>query len=142
MGVLSEIRALREAVEGVVASLRQVVEGMDDLSELQRQRDPEEARIVELERSRARWEAEMEALLLRADSTFKGAANAEARARTMLRHHEKLDPLDEAGEAAGEETVRESDAPGGEAEALPPVRVVLATNNKAHAVRAKFGAAY
>ncbi len=149
MSILSEIRAFREAVEDVAQALRDsigdttvaaasIVAELQTLAELQRAHDAPEQRITELERSHAKWEAEMEALLLRADSTFKGAANAESRARTMMRHSEKLaDPFDDPS-APDAETVRESHAPRGEAEGVPPVRVAVALDHKAQALRYKF----
>ena len=47
-------------------------------------------RLEALELSRAKWEAEIDARLLKADSTLRSASNAESRARTMEKHVEKL----------------------------------------------------
>ncbi len=149
MRILSEIRSLSEAVRSAAAVLQDVttetaaaaasiVAELQTLAELQRERDAPIERIVELERSHAKWEAEMEALLMRADSTYKGAANAESRARTMLNASKKLaDPFAEPGEEVTE-TVRDDDAPRGEGEGVPPVRVAVALDNKTLALRYKF----
>jgi len=106
--------------------------------EVQSQNGPSDERLDELERSRAHWEAQMEALILKADSTLKSASNAESRSRTMLRHAEKLsDPLDLEGEE-GEDTVRSSDAPGGREEEVQALHLGLAPSRKEMALRAKF----
>ena len=106
--------------------------------EVQREAGPADERLEELERSRAHWEAQMEALILKADSTLKSASNAESRSRTMVRHAEKLvDPFSEEGDEVPE-TAPRGDDPRIEAEELLPVPVGLATNNKAEAMRAKW----
>ncbi len=80
----------------------------------------------------------MEALQLKAESTYKSAGNAEARSRTMLKHAEKLaDPFDEEGEE-GEEAIRPEYAPRGEEEGLQPLRLDVAPNHKEAALRYKF----
>jgi len=111
---------------------------LEALLELQAQSGPADARLEDLERTRARWEAEMEALILKADSTLKSASNAESRSRTMLRHAEKIaDPFDEEGEGVEEALPRGND-PRIEAEQVLPLPLGLAPNNKAHALRAKW----
>jgi len=56
---------------------------------------PADARLEELERSRAMWEADMTALMMKAEGKLKASLNAESRARTMEKHVEKhLDPFD------------------------------------------------
>lgn len=99
---------------------------------------PFEERLEDLERTRARWEAEMEAILLKADSTLKSASNAESRSRTMMKHAEKLaDPLDFESEVV-EAAVPEGYAPGGEEEELQPLPLDVALTPKEFALRAKF----
>ena len=88
MSVLREISRLPDALHRVASALQAVAES-------QRDHAPSEERLDELERSRSIWEAEIEAGLLKADSKYKAAANAESRTRKQL---EKLDPfLDEGG---------------------------------------------
>ena len=138
MSVLSEIRALPEAIRSLSSAASRIAIGVDNLIELQRETGNANDRLQELEVSRARWEAEIEASMLRADSTLKSAANAEARSRTMVRHAEKLvDPFSEEGDEVPE-TAPGGDDPRGEAEELLQVPVGMAPNNKAHALRAKW----
>ena len=106
--------------------------------EVQRQSGPADERLDELERTRAHWEAQMEAQVLKADSTLKSASNAESRSRTMLRHAEKIvDPFDDEGEDV-EATLPDRHDPGVEAEEVLQMPLGLAPNNKAHALRAKW----
>ena len=117
----------------------QVAKSLEVLIEVQTENGPFEARLDDLERRRAGWEAEIEAVLLKADSTLKAASNADSRSRTMLRHAEKLSaPLDLEGEEV-EETVRSSDAPGSREEEVPAVPMVLEPSRKELALRYKFG---
>jgi len=111
------------------------------VAELQREAGPGEARLEDLERSRAKWEAEMEALLIKADSTYKSAANAESRARTMVKAYEKeLDPFPEDSEEELEQAaVLPEYARAGEAEGVQPLRVDVASDYKQNALRHKFG---
>jgi len=99
---------------------------------------PAEARLEALERSRAVWEAELEALVLKAESTLKSANNAESRARTMKRHNEKhADPFDDDGEEV-ERAVPEGYAPAVPEEELQPLHMGVATDDKARAMMLKF----
>jgi len=112
------------------------------LAELHRQTGPAEARLEELERTRAHWEAEMEARILKADSTLKSAANAESRARSLKRSYEKLaDPFDVDGEdhlPEERQEFPEGNVEAGETHGVLPLHVDLETNNKTRALRAKF----
>lgn len=139
MGVLREISRLPEALQRVTSALMRVVAKLDLLIDQQEQQGPAEERLEELERSRARWEAEIEAMLLKADSTLKSAANAESRARTMMKHAEKLDPFHDEGEAAEAPIVQGGYAPASEEEGLLPMHLDVAPlNSKALALRAKY----
>lgn len=111
---------------------------LDMAISLLRESGPADARLEDLERTRAHWEAEMEAILLKADSTLKSASNAESRSRTMLRHAEKLaDPLDYEGEDV-EGSLPQSDVQGSEEERLQPLPLGMALTPKEIALRAKF----
>jgi len=106
--------------------------------DLQREAGPSEERLDEIERSRAMWEAEMEALVAQAKGTYQAANNAESRTRTMAKHYEKLsDPLDLEGEEV-ETPISERYAPRGEEEGLQPMRVAVAPDHKQNALRFKF----
>jgi len=88
--------------------------------------------------SQAKWEAEMEALVMKAEGAQKAALNAESRSRTMMKHAEKLaDPLGLEGEEV-EEDVREGYAPGVEEEGMLPLRLDVAPTHKEIALRYKF----
>ncbi len=137
------VGSIADALErvGILLAERQSDDGTDrkDLDRL-------DDRLDDLERSRALWEANMEAELVRADSTYKAARNAESRARTQLK---ALDESDEDG-MGSEEELRQAYAalglvPAGDAEASDPnglqhVRPDLEGEPaKAPAMRAKFG---
>lgn len=132
MGVLREIRELPAAIRTLTAAIQ-------DVAALQRESGPGEARLEDLERSRAKWEAEIEALLIKADSTYKSASNAESRARTMVRAYEKeLDPFPEDSEEIQEPAVLPDHARPGEVEEVQPMHMDLAPGSKAYALRAKW----
>ena len=110
-------------------SLLAVTGALSQLIELQRETGPSDERLQELERTRAMWEAEMEALVLKADSTYKAASNAEARSRTMLRNAEKIaDPFAEEGDEV-EAAVHSGHDPRVEEEPMLAMPVGLAPNN-------------
>jgi len=131
LGVLHEIRRLPDALHRLTSTIQA-------LADLQRETGPGEARLEELERSRAMWEAEIGALIVKAESSFKAARNAEERARGMAKAYEKLDPFREEVEEV-ETLLRQPDAPRSEEEGLLPVHLDLAPNNKAYALRSKWG---
>lgn len=121
---------LGEALQSVHASLVE----LRPTSE----KPPAVERLEELERRQAIWEVEMEALVASAKGTYQAANNAESRARTMKRHYDNLtDPFAEAGEEVAD-VVPSGDATRGEPEGLPPVRVAVAADHKALALRYKF----
>ncbi len=139
MSVLSEIRRLPGVISDLAVAVLLIAEALKAFIELRVHDGGSEERLQELERTRAMWEAEMEALQVKADSTLKSASNAESRSRTMLRHAEKLaDPLDFEGEEI-EAAVPAGHAPGGEEEGLQPVHLGVAPSHKELALRHKFG---
>jgi len=136
--VLRDFSRLAEGVQSLAASLR-------DLAKSRREEGPASDRLDALELSRARFEAEMESYLLRAEGKLKAASNAEQRERHLKRTNEKLlDPFGADSEEELEEErtdVQVGDAPGSETEGVPPVRLELeAVDGKALATRVKFGA--
>lgn len=137
--LIEVLQALSKAVRDIADQLPAVLDRGADAAELA-------ARLEDLELSRARWEAEIDALILKADSSFKSAAAAESRARTMKRSYEKiageLDPdrLDEL-EVEGRRRVQDRDAEASEEEGVPLMRPDLAglsLNSKVLAQRLKF----
>lgn len=134
MEVLREIKRLPDAIHRLTSAIQALIQ-------LQKETGPGEARLEELERSRATWEAEMEALLLKADSSYKSARNAEERERKLKKAHEKeiLDPFAPESEAAEASIVSGRHAPAGEEEGMLPVHLDVAPfDPKAYALRAKY----
>lgn len=114
-----------------------------ELLEVQKETGPALERLEELELSRAKWEAEMEAFILKADSSYRAASNAESRARTMVKRYEKenFDLGDADGdeeEARPRDTHSRNDVAGGEEEGMYPMHVGMETAKSA-ALRAKWG---
>jgi len=133
LGLLRQIRALPEAILRLAAAV-------DDVSTDMALRRPADERLEQLELSRAKWEAEIGALILKADSTYKSASNAESRARTMVRAYEKeLDPFPEDGDEAEREVVREEHVEGGGENGVQAMYPYVAPSPKALALRAKWG---
>ena len=128
MGVLREFRALPAAIHQLSVSVQ-------ELASQQRESGPSEERLDELERSRALWEADMEAEFRRADGKYKAAAAAEQRAR---KQNEKFDFGDDHGPEVPAGIPPEY-APPSEAEGLHEMRVDVAPpNSKMLALRMKY----
>ena len=130
-------RRLLEGIEALTLTLR-------DLVNIQQELGPAVDRLDALERSRNQFEAECEGMLLKADGKLKAANSSEQRERQLKKANEKLsDPFSHEGEAeGGEGSADAAVAPNAGArspEGVPPLHMVLATNNKAHAVRTKWG---
>lgn len=134
-GILRSFRALIAAVEQLVLVIEKVAEA-------QERAGPAAERLDALELSRHHFEAEIAGILLKAEGKLKAANNAEARERQLKRSYERLaddGALDgEPGPEAGQEIIGPLDAPAGEGEGVPPVRLDMAPNNKAYALRAKW----
>jgi len=79
----------------------------------------------------------MEGLLAKAEGKLKAASNAEARERTMRKSYEEIDPFNQESIPL-EAPTPGGDVEGGETDGLPPVRMDLAPNSKAYALRAKY----
>lgn len=95
-------------------------------------------RLNELERTRTLWEADVEALLQKADGKRHAAENAEARTRTMKKSYERfLDPLDPDSDEI-EAELPKGYAPASKEEAVQPVHMGLEDGPKTNAVRSKF----
>ena len=116
---------------------------LEHITRVQEDLGPAIERLDALERSRHHFEAECEGMLLKADGKLKAASSAEQRERQLQKANQRLslefDP--EREEGTERETVLSDDAPRGEAPRVPAVRLVLATNDKTHAVRTKWGIA-
>ena len=127
-------RRLFEAIE-------ELGRAIERLARIQEELGPALDRLNALELSRHHFEAECEGMLLKADGKLKAASSAEQRERQLKRANERLaDPFDvdsKEGEEAGD-AVRRFDAEAFPEKGVPAVRLGLATNNKAHALRAKW----
>ena len=133
--VLLGFRRLLEAIQGLT-------DAVHCLANIQERLGPAIDRLEALERSRVHFEADVEGMLLKADGKLKAATSAEQRERQLKKANDKLtDPFSPDGEAEPENPawVRRDDVEGGEGQGVPAVRLALASNNKAHAVRTKWG---
>jgi len=129
-------RVVVEAIQELALALRLSAKMQHRENQWREEHAPAEARVEELERSRAKWEAEIEALLMKADSTLRSANNAEARARTMAKHEEsRSDPFPEDGDPVEEDNLP-GYAPVSPEERVLDVRMDLAANDAA--LRAKW----
>jgi len=127
----------------LVEAIKALTDALEDIARIQRELGPAVERLDRIELSRHQWEAEIEGMLLKADGKLKAAAASEQRERQLKKANQRLDtefdPVGEDGTPPA--TDAGHDAPGGEAPGMPPVRLALAPNNKALAVRAKWGIA-
>lgn len=144
MSVFHPFRRLVVALEDLQRGVWAVVKALVELLDLQAKMGPALTRLESLELSRAQFEAEMGALVLKAEGKFKAANNAEARERQLKKSYEQLAAeLDFEGvqpETPAGDPVLADDAPGSDAERLHSMRLDVAPSPKALALRHKFGA--
>ena len=132
------------AIREVSVALRQVRDSVAALSAERSASSDVEARVQSLELERAKWQAEVEALVLQAKGQFRAASNAEARERTMRDSYEKqtdlgLDDGPEEFEGQEQESIFPIHAPASQEDGLHQVPVGMARTRKATAVNAKYG---
>ena len=134
MPIFPRFSRLFDAIEELGRSL-------DRIAQTQEEMGPALDRLAALEMSRHQFEAQMEGLYLKAEGKLKAASNAEARERQLKKSYEnRLDSFDPDGETGAEpQAVLSDDAPPSETERLRALPLGMAPNNKAAAVRAKFG---
>jgi len=130
MGVLRDFRRAVDALERIASGLNGAVRSMQENA-------PSLERLQTLERDRTLWEADVEALLMKAQGKLQAAANAEARTRTMKKAYEEIDPFDAEGEEVAP-PVSTSHVEGVQEAQVQHVPVGLAPGSKAYAQRAKF----
>lgn len=131
MSILRDFRRAADAIERVAATLMAAANRHEDTAALT-------ARLDELERERTMWQADVEALLMKAEGKLKAAANAEARERTMQKRADDIDPFSDPGEEI-QAPIQESDAALGYPEEVLPLRMDVAPESKkASALRYKF----
>ncbi len=143
MGIFGTFRRLVAALEKIIERLVVLAEILEGLLEIQRELGPARGRLEALELSRATFEAEMGALVLKADGKLKAASNAEARERQLKKSYERLaDEIDIDGPGSEPEgnTVLGDDAEASEAERLHAMHLGVApVDGKTARLRAKFG---
>jgi len=132
--VFRDFRSLLDALRALVSVLA-------DLVEAQRELGPAVERLEALELSRHHFEAEISGMVLKAEGKLKAANNSEARERQLKKSYEnRIDPLDPDSQEAEEvgETVYDLDVARGEEERLQALRLDVAPNSKANALRRKW----
>ena len=138
------LKDLSEAAQACVALLHQVGE---QLATFQATPNPDLAqKIQDLEVSRATWEAEVEALILKAKGQYDSARNAEERQKTMKKAMNAepedggVEGMEELAAAYREAGLNFSPphAQGGEGEELLPVPTSLAILAKMAPINAKW----
>jgi len=131
-------RRLLEAIEALTLTL-------DNLAKIQQEQGPAIDRLDALERSRHQFEAECVGLLAKADGRVKVANSSEQRERQIKKANERhADPFGDEGEApeeTGAAVAVNPDAREGAPEGVSAMRLVLATNDKTHAMKSKWGIA-
>ena len=135
MTIFRSFRRLVESVEMLGGAVDRVARAQEEVA-------PAVDRLEALELSRHQFEAMMDGLYLKAEGKLKAASNAEARERQLKRSYERhifdeLDPDSEEGSKAP--AVLSVDAPPSEEERVHGVRLGMAPNNKAQAIKAKWG---
>jgi len=138
------IEELVDAIRGIAMLLARYLQELSDETTF---RD----RLQELELSRAKWEAEIEAALVKVESRYKAASSSEARERALRRSNAGTDN----GDLASEDDILDAyrsmgwvprgDAEAGEEEGVPAMpedveQVVDRPAEKAAALAVKFGA--
>jgi len=131
------------AAKGTEKALRDIADILHEVSGRVADRAELVDRIEELELSRAKWEAELEGLLMKADSKLKASNNAEARTRVMKKSYESFADeglTDRETEIAQEvfQHIPDGNVAPSRAEPMPAMLEDVAQNDKAAAVRMKF----
>lgn len=146
MYVCGMFRAVREGSEALRGLRAEVAEMRVVLQEWPRSAPPEPPdlsaiteRLDRIEVGYAKWEAEAEATLLKADAVFKNARNAEERTRSKLKASDADETESTEFEEAMAHWLQANNAEEGEENGVPGVRPgVEVHSRKALALRAKF----
>ena len=139
--MFKDLRSLSESAQAVASALFHISEVLPEVLSALQTVEPLEDRLAELERGRSQWEAEVEAELLRSDSKFKQARNAEERTRTMAANAKALADRDEGEDAVRDEYLEflRSNGEAAGDQRLPTLPPPVALDPKARAIAAKFG---
>jgi len=138
------VKELSESLGALIEVVERLSKTLADNLKVLEDGLPIRERVEALELSRATHQAEMEALVLKADSLKKVARNAEERTRTMVAKTNEADGGDSDGEAELLEAVeayrlQNGDVEAGEAEGVPAVHRAVEVGSKEAAMMAKFG---
>jgi hypothetical protein len=136
-------RATQEAFDKIVTSVLALTAELKDGRGGRDYSEELAERVEGLELSRAKWEGEVEGLVLKAKGQYQAASAAESRARTKAKHEEPIaveEPprSEEEIEAQWAEYFSRRNGETSEEERVQPVPVGLENSGKAIALRSKF----
>jgi len=142
--MFKNIKRLSESVQDLTEGVTQLIVMLSELPQNSTTDDGALARIDALEVRQSVWEAEMDAQLIKADSKYKSARNAEERSRTMAKQNEETgegseDGMAEIQEALQQIQLQNQHVEGSQENGVQQLRPNLGSNAKATALRAKFG---
>ena len=131
------------AIDSLTGAAIMLARALDGHADVLAEGDPVRERVTALELSREIHEAQVEALILSAESKFKAARASEERQRVVSRANGDLESDDESEDllAAFRDFVASSHVEGGEGEGLPDVHPEVATDGevwRTQALRAKY----
>lgn len=104
MVIFRNFRRFLAAIEDLADRLQEVGSALNLACHLQEGLGPATDRLANLELSRAKFEAEMNGLVLKAEGKFKAANNAEARERQLRKSRERLNLEEGDPDSQGLET--------------------------------------
>lgn len=135
-GTLAIFSGFRRLLEAILA----LVSAVESLAKVQGSAAPAIERLDALELSRFHFEAEVSGILLEAKGKLRASNNAEARERQMKKAYEaNLDSFDPpGGPESGVSPIPPDHVEASEAERVSALRLDVAPDNKALAVRAKW----
>jgi len=142
--MFKNIKRLSESVQDLTEGVTQLILMLSELPQNAPTDTDSMARLDALEVRQSVWEAEMDAQLIKADSKYKSARNAEERSRTMAKRDEETGEGSEDGVAEIQEALQQlqlqnSHVEGSQENGVQHVRPNLGVHPKATALRAKFG---
>ena len=142
--MFKNIKRLSESVQELTVGVTELILMLSELPQAPPTDSTSAARLEALEVRQSVWEAEMDAQLIKADSKYKSARNAEERSRTMAKQNEETGEGNDDGvaelQAAFQQLQLQSEhGEGSQENGVPPVRQNLGFGSKETAMRAKFG---
>lgn len=137
-------RGFTDAVQSLVIVLQGLASLLSRHLKVQEASGTLRERVDDLERTRAQWEAQVEADMLKAESKYSSVRNAEERTRKMAKVYEAAGEGDEGGEDSGvaealRQLILQGNVDTGEDQELPAVHPSLEFDGKSQALNAKWG---